>query len=171
MGRYGSLAFRVYPTRESWHLYPQAFHHFLTISGRPWYGQNKKTQKSTKSTKGRNGNRFNEKCLFVNFEQCSCTKYQPSPLLRFFKIHFIVSNRCQCWQNEDTLPIQCPKCLWISVTNRRETVTESNNDDLFTISNVLSIFEIFSPGNTLNFAFVWLDCREKSGKLNFYIKQ
>ena len=131
MGRYGSLAFRVYPTQES------------------WYGQNKKKTNLRKAQKGRNRNRFNEKCLFVNYELCSCTKYQPSPLLRFFKIHFIVSNRCHCWQNEDKMPIHCPKCLWLSVTNRRETVTESKNDDLFTISNVLSIFEIFSPGVSL----------------------
>ena len=146
MGRYGSLGSLPDP-RIVTLVSTGIFHHFRTISGRPWYGQNK--NKSTKSTKGRNRNRFNEKCLFVNFELCSCTKYQPSPLLRLFKMHFIVSNRCHCWQNEDKLPIHCPKCLWISVPNRRETVMESNHDDLFTISSVLSIFEIFSPGVTL----------------------
>ena len=108
IGRYDSVAFRVYPTRESRHLYPQTFYKFLTISGRPWYGQNL-NKIYTKSTQSRHWNRFNEKCLFVYYELCFRTKYQPSPLLSFLKIHVIACNRYHCRQNEDTLPVADPE--------------------------------------------------------------
>ena len=83
----------------------------LTISSRPYMGKilNKILQKA----QIRHRNRFNEKCLFVHSELCFHLSY-----------HFMY--------NAD---LHCPECLCIPIVNRRNTIRESNSDDIFTKSN------------------------------------